>query len=144
MDVIDLLMHDHRVMEKLFSQLTRATGAERKRLFEALYSVIVLHATAEVRFVYPALIRQIPDQVERALQQHNEAIVKLDILRTMDPDSETFAYLLATLRRDMQTHIRAEEQPSGLLESARQVFAKGRPDRIEENVDEFKAARMGT
>jgi hypothetical protein len=143
MDITDLLMLDHRALEKQFSELITSTPTQRKSLFETLYADLVLHTTIEEKFFYSALLREAPDQVSNAMKEHRDATRKLDLLRTMDIDSDGFVDQLAIVMKDVQIHIREEEEPHGLLAIARRQFARAMLQRVGEQAEQFKSARKG-
>src|SRR5688572_25034191 len=103
MNAIDLLMRDHRTVEKLFSELQTATSDNRERLVRELDRELRTHTQAEEEAFYPAFHAESGDMVNRALQEHAQAKRLLGQLVKIDVDSGAFETTLLELMKDVQT-----------------------------------------
>jgi hypothetical protein len=111
MDAIELLEHDHRVVEQLFRDYeTAANDTQRRGVVEILIRELSKHAALEELTVYPFARRLMPGTAaEVHLDEHMDVknlLAALDGLRSGD-DRE--AGLVARLRREVEHHIRDEE-----------------------------------
>ncbi|QKG26975.1 hemerythrin domain-containing protein [Actinomadura verrucosospora] len=73
MDAIDLLKHDHRMVEQLFrDHRSAATPAQRKAVLEILVRELSKHAAVEELLFYPFADRTVgrEEEIKRHLQEH--------------------------------------------------------------------------
>src|SRR3954453_12534408 len=115
-DVIEVLEHDHREVEQMFSELESLRGASseedqkrRKELTEDVTIELVRHSVAEEVLVYPAVEGKVdPDEVEHAKEEHAEAEETLAKLEKLDADDPGFDDELAELMKEIRHHIEDE------------------------------------
>ena len=95
-DVVDMIMDDHREVERLFEAL-RTERAERPLVLPQLTALLIAHSRAEEAEVYPAARDEAgeADEVEHSQAEHVEAEEILTKLAGMDPDDADYE---ATLR----------------------------------------------
>jgi hemerythrin superfamily protein len=116
-DVIEILEHDHREVEQMFSELESLRGASteedrsrRKELTEQVTIELVRHSVAEEVLVYPRVEDKVgEEEVEHAREEHAEAEETLQRLEKLDADSPDFDDELATLMKEIRHHIEDEE-----------------------------------
>lgn len=61
-DVVEVLMHDHREVEGMFTQLESTTNADQRAdLVEQVTIELVRHSVAEEQWLYPAVRDTLPD-----------------------------------------------------------------------------------
>ena len=116
-DVIEVLEHDHREVEEMFSELESLRGAStdeqksrRKDLTEQVTIELVRHSVAEEVLVYPQVEGKVgSDEVEHAREEHAEAEETLARLEKLDADDPDFDDELATLMKEIRHHIDDEE-----------------------------------
>jgi hemerythrin superfamily protein len=92
-DVIRILIHDHREVEQMFTELERLVGMNdeasrqrRKDLVEQATIELVRHSVAEEAEVYPRVKQRVSDaEAERAKQEHAEAEVTMKRLESCSP-----------------------------------------------------------
>jgi len=119
-DVIEILVHDHREVEDLFSQLEQPVGSaagdaalsERKDLVDRVIKELVRHAEAEEMYVYPAAREHLPGGQELAdheLEEHQEAEKIMARLDGMSPDNVDFHSDLTQLMTAIRHHVQEEE-----------------------------------
>jgi len=72
MDAIELLIEQHRMVEKRFTDFEKAEDEdEEKDAFHALADALAIHAAIEERHFYPAVkARQTQEQIEEAFDEH--------------------------------------------------------------------------
>jgi len=115
LDVVDVLLADHRTVDLLFDQLLEgtATASERRRdVADVLVAELMRHSAAEEQYVYPAARRYLPGGdalADRELQEHNRAEELMDQLMDTDADDPRFAPLVVQLAREIRAHVRHEE-----------------------------------
>jgi hemerythrin superfamily protein len=132
MNAIDLLMGDHRVVEKLFSEFKTATVRRWDELFDQVYSQLTVHTEMEELEFYPALASIVPDRVDHSIDEHSMVKSLLEELHAVDDKGQgSFEKRFGDLMMEVQKHIREEEEPGGLMDIARQ------------HIDEFTLANIG-
>ncbi len=135
-DVVDLIVQDHRDMQRMFDRLRSGDG-DRALLFEQMAAVLTAHSRAEEAEVYPALEKAgESDDVTHARQEHAEADDLLATLKKLDPDSTEFGEKLTKLIDAVSHHI--EEEESGALPALREAVGT---DRLAELAEAFAARR---
>jgi len=116
-DVIEILEHDHREVEQMFSELETLRGAStdeakerRKTLTDRVTIELVRHSVAEEVLVYPQVEDKVSaDEAEHARKEHAEAEQTLHRLEKLDADDPAFDDELATLMAEIRHHIEDEE-----------------------------------
>lgn len=123
-DVIDLILEDHRTFEDLFRGL-RDRSSDRRALLAELSNLLVAHAEAEEREVYPALerFRRVDDQeVEHGAEEHAEGHQALSaLLEVSDTSSEEWEERLEELVETINHHLDEEERT--ILNQAREAVS---------------------
>jgi hemerythrin superfamily protein len=131
-DVVDLILDDHREMERLFRALRNRDENRQARLRE-LADLLVAHAEAEEREVYPVLKREAPeerDEIAHSYEEHDDGHEALAALQEVsDGDQETFEERLEELVETVTHHLDEEERD--VLNAAR------------ENVEEETRKKLG-
>src|SRR3954468_12877243 len=116
-NVIEVLEHDHREVEQMFSELESLRGAStddarsrRKALTEKVTIELVRHSVAEEVLVYPKVEDKVSaEEAEHARKEHAEAEETLQRLEKLDSDDPGFDDELATLMSEIRHHIEDEE-----------------------------------
>ncbi|MCQ4041415.1 hemerythrin domain-containing protein [Streptantibioticus rubrisoli] len=115
MDAIELLKHDHRMVEQLFRDYHAAgSDAQRRGVVEVLIRELSKHAALEELMVYPLAKKVLPDgpdEVARHLAEHTsvkKTLLGLDKLSAKG-DGQADA-LMAELQREIEEHVREEER----------------------------------
>jgi hemerythrin-like domain-containing protein len=131
-DVVELILADHREFERLFRALRNREEDRAAKLAE-LADLLVAHAEAEEREVYPKLEEEAPaeaDEIEHSHEEHSEGHEKLlALLRVEDVDGEDFEEALEELVETVNHHLDEEERD--VLNAAR------------ENVSDEERAELG-
>ncbi|MEV5510789.1 hemerythrin domain-containing protein [Streptomyces orinoci] len=114
MDAIELLKHDHRMVEQLFRDYrAAASDVQRRGVVEVLVRELSKHAALAELMVYP-LARQVfhdgSEEIGQHLDEHmavKELLLELDRLRTGDERTDD---LMERLRQEVERHMREEEE----------------------------------
>jgi hemerythrin superfamily protein len=113
-EVISGLTRDHRQVQELFDRLQPARDpGERRRLADEVTIMLVRHAVAEERYLFPVLRKVLPggDTITQETIAHHAAIEKtLRQLYETDPAGPEFDMVLSTLLLQVHSHINDEEE----------------------------------
>ena len=128
-DVVDLIMNDHRELEKLFDTLLDEPE-KRAALVPVMTTLLTAHSRAEESEVYPAA-REAggADDVEHSQKEHLEADQLALALSETDPESPDFTTALRKLVDAVSHHV--EEEETTVLPGMR------------ERLDEARRAELG-
>ena len=111
-DVIDLILDDHRLFEELLRNLRNAS-MDRAAVRDALATVLVAHAEAEEKFVYPKLRKRSAvgaDEAAHGEEEHaegHEALLK--VLELKGTDTKAFDDAVEELSATVNHHLVEEE-----------------------------------
>lgn len=123
-DVVELILADHRRFEELLRDL-RDRNSDRPARLRELADLLVAHAEAEEREVYPRLQRRAPEEAEEiahGAEEHADGHVALLELQEADPsDDEAFEEALEELSETLTHHLDEEERD--VLNAARENVA---------------------
>jgi hemerythrin-like domain-containing protein len=125
-DVVELILADHRAFEALLRAL-RNRDEDRPARLADLADLLVAHAVAEEREVYPSLERTAPeeaDDIAHGAEEHAEGHEALQALQQVDPyDDEAFEEALEELSEALTHHLDEEERD--VLNAARETVSDG-------------------
>jgi hemerythrin superfamily protein len=109
-DVVDLIMNDHREVERLFDEL-KDEPQKRPNLLPVLTTLLTAHSRAEEAEVYPAAAKEAgeADDVAHSQEEHIEADELLAKLKDTDPSSPDFDSALQELIDAVSHHVEEEE-----------------------------------
>lgn len=109
-DVVDLIMQDHREVERLFDEL-KDDPEKRPNLLPVLTTLLTAHSRAEEAEVYPVAAAEAGEREEIAhsQQEHIEADQLLAKLARSDPASADFDRVLQNLIDAVSHHVEEEE-----------------------------------
>lgn len=111
-DVIDLILADHRLFEELLRAL-RDSSSDRDEVRAALAAVLVAHAEAEEKYVYPKLRKRRAvgeHEAEHGEEEHaegHEALLK--VLELKGTDTQAFSDAVEELSGTINHHLAEEE-----------------------------------
>ncbi|MFF0818606.1 hemerythrin domain-containing protein [Rhodococcus sp. NPDC003318] len=128
-DVIEVLTHDHREVERMFAELESLHGqtseearARRKDLTDQVTIELVRHSVAEEADVYPAVKKKVSEtEAEHAKEEHAEAERTMKRLERLDPDDPKFEVELETLMQEVRDHVAEEE--GEMFPDMRRIFS---------------------
>jgi hemerythrin superfamily protein len=124
-NVVDLIMNDHREVEKLFARLEKEPD-QRAGLVPVLTTLLTAHSRAEEAEVYPAARSEAgeTEEVEHSQKEHLEAEQLLAKVAETDPASPEFDTALAEAKKAIEHHV--EEEESKVLPGLRSGLSEGR------------------
>lgn len=109
-DVVDLILKDHRELERLFDTLLNEPD-QRPGLVPIMSTLLFAHSRAEESEVYPAAREAGGEEdVEHSQKEHLEADQLAAKVAATDPNSEEFAAVLKELVDAVTHHIEEEEE----------------------------------
>ena len=143
-DVIEVLEHDHREVEEMFTELESLRGASteedrsrRKDLADQVTIELVRHSVAEEVLVYPEVEKKVSgEEAEHAREEHAEAEETLARLEKLDADDPEFDDELATLMDEIRHHI--EDEEGQMFAHMRQVIDEDELRKLGSAVEAFK------
>ena len=141
MSAIDLLKKDHQEVQQLFSEFMSADAedfARREDLFQQIDKVLLVHSDAEEEIFYPSVEKYTPDLIKQAVSEHHEVKQLLAEMLDLEVDDEEFNVRMATLMQKVETHVREEEGPGGVLEIASQKMNERELDDIGRRIEQLK------
>jgi hemerythrin superfamily protein len=124
-DVIELIMQDHREVERLFDEL-KDTPEKRPNLVPVLTTLLTAHSRAEEAEVYPVAAAEAgeADDVAHSQEEHIQAEQLLEQLAGADPQSSAFDKVLEELVDAVTHHV--EEEESEVLPGMRDRLSESR------------------
>jgi hypothetical protein len=125
-DVIALIEHDHREVERMFAQF-EMTGSYDVAL--QICDELTAHSEAEEAVVYPVLKRLDSELEQHAEEEHAEAKLLISKIEEMDEDSPQLVDTVLKLKESIQHHVAEEESkalPKMRAEASDQLDALGR------------------
>jgi hemerythrin superfamily protein len=140
--VVDLIMADHREVERLFERM-KADPDERPMLVPVVAALLIAHSRAEEAEVYPAARDEAgeAEEVAHSQQEHAEAEEILERLQAADHNSEDFDGMLEELIDAVTHHV--EEEESSVLPGMRDELSEERLEELGEAFLEARAEHMG-
>ncbi|MEU6762712.1 hemerythrin domain-containing protein [Streptomyces sp. NPDC046853] len=143
-DVVELILDDHRRMEELFRRM-RSVEAERAEALREFAGLLIAHALAEERDVYPSLKRYRDidnDEVEHGVEEHEEGNkALLALLEVEDVGSDDWDDKLEKLVEAVTHHTDEEERT--ILNGARENVAMERREELGTAFTEERAKQLG-
>jgi hemerythrin superfamily protein len=133
-DVVDLILADHRKFEDLLREV-RSVETDREAALSELAALLVAHAEAEEREVYPTLRYRADDvteeEVEHSSEEHDEGHeALLAVMEVDDLDSDEFGDAVEELTKALAHHMDEEERT--ILNPAREEVADEERERLGE------------
>jgi hemerythrin superfamily protein len=141
-DVVDLIMQDHREVERLFDEL-RDHPEKRPLLVPVLTAVLTAHSRAEESEVYPVARDEADEteEIEHSQEEHAEAERLLLRLAQADPASPVFDDALRELVEAVTHHV--EEEESTVLPGMRERLDDERREELGRAFAASRARHMG-
>jgi hemerythrin superfamily protein len=136
-NVVDLIMQDHREVERLFDEL-KENPDKRPNLLPVLTTLLTAHSRAEEAEVYPVAASEAgeKEEISHSQQEHIEADQLLAKLASTDPMSGEFDTVLQNLVDAVSHHV--EEEESKVLPGMRSNLSD---ERLGELAEAFVASR---
>lgn len=141
-DVVDLIMQDHREVERLFDKM-RQFPDTRPLAAPVLSALLIAHSRAEESAVYPAAKDEAGDteEVAHSQEEHTQAEAMLKRLVETDPESAQFGEVLAELEDAVTHHV--EEEESTVLPHMKEHLSEQRRMELGEAFAASRAEHLG-
>ncbi|MFI2646032.1 hemerythrin domain-containing protein [Streptomyces sp. NPDC018610] len=140
MDAIELLRHDHRMVEQLFRDYhAAASETQRRGVIELTVRELSKHAALEEMMVYPMARKVLPDgprKIDEHLSEHMAVKKLLLALDRLPAGDDREGDLMAQLRREVEEHVREEE--GELLPELREHVSRQDLDELGRLLDQGK------
>lgn len=140
MDAIELLQHDHRMVEQLFRDYgSAASPDQRKGVADILIRELSKHAAVEEELFYPLARQVVPAgvmEIEQHLQEHLAVKRLLAELDGMSPEDDRMDDLVQALQRDVAHHV--EEEEGELMPKVRDHLDEQALQELGEEIDHAK------
>jgi hemerythrin superfamily protein len=141
-DVVDLIMQDHREVERLFDEL-KNHPEKRPLLTPVLCGLLVAHSRAEESEVYPVAKDEAgeTDEVEHSQEEHAEAERLLAELLDCEYDSPQYDEKLQKVVEAVTHHV--EEEEKTVLPGMRKGLSAERRYQLGERFARSRADHLG-
>ena len=141
-DVVDLIMQDHREVERLFDEL-KTHPEQRRLLIPTLTSLLTAHSRAEEAEVYPVARDEAgeAEEVAHSQEEHAQAEQLLARLAQTDPEASEFDEVLDDLVEAVTHHV--EEEESTVLPGMRERLDDARRAELGRAFAASRAEHMG-
>jgi hemerythrin superfamily protein len=122
MNAIELLISQHRDVEKIFTKIERAKGvAEKRKLFQLLGDNLAIHTAIEEHQFYPAVkAKRTEDILLESLHEHLSIKRVLADLLAADVKDESFDAQIKVLKEQVEHHV--EEEESDLFPKVKKIL----------------------
>jgi hemerythrin superfamily protein len=112
-DAVELLIHQHEEIRRLFQEVDKKKGDQRAEAFEQLCRLLAVHETAEEEVVHPVARRSLKNGgkvIDALLEEEKEGKTMLQALEKMGPSAQGFDALFAEFRKAVLEHAEHEER----------------------------------
>ena len=150
MRVTTILTKDHRVVSGLITTLQmtpKVNGMFRKRLFDQIRNMVMIHAMAEEEILYPAMRNLMfmhgASRVDESYREHQQIKDLLNEMAGMDTTSEAFDWRFQDLKNKIVHHV--EEQEEIMFPIVRERMSTERQEDLGQKIHDRKmqlGARM--
>ena len=123
-DAIALLKADHRAVEQLFEDFTKAKGDGRKKaIAERICLELIVHTQIEEEIFYPACKGKVDDDLlKEAYVEHDGAKVLIAEIEAGGPDDSFYDAKVKVLSEQIEHNVKEEEQRvEGMFSQARKA-----------------------
>ena len=138
MDAVQLLKNDHKIVERIFSDLENKTD-DRRALFPELDRELTVHAEIEEKIFYPAAKQAEPtrDLVLESIEEHRQIKMVLADLEQTDMRTAQWAADLKVLKEDVMHHVGEEEDE--LFPKVQKILSKEQLEALGTRMEAMKA-----
>ena len=113
MNAINLLIADHKEVDRMFKDIESADKAAKREIFLKIKSALEAHAWIEETIFYPTLQsegnQKLIEMTSEAIQEHIGMKCFLGELSAVITDASKFEPLLTKLIEDVRHHVKEEE-----------------------------------
>lgn len=140
LNVIDLIMEDHREVEQMFSQAQQTTNPDEfQQIVSTAIAELIRHAVAEEQHLYPAFRQYVEGGNELAdheIAEHSEAEETMKEIERLDSSDPQLREKFNTLVEEITHHVQDEEEDA--LPRLRAACPEGELIRLGEQVESAK------
>ena len=124
LNAVELLMSQHREVEKLFKEIEKSEDPEDKQaLFDDLADKLAIHAKIEEQFFYPAVHeKKTEEMVLEAFVEHTSIKRLLADLLEADAGDAKFDAQIKVLKEQIEHHV--EEEEGQLFPAAKKLLSR--------------------
>jgi hemerythrin superfamily protein len=134
MDPIQLLVSEHRHMEKLLAEIMDADAAGRARKLPEAADALTAHVTVEEKPFYPAVhARRTEDILLESLEEHLSLKRVLADMLTLDIQDAQWEPKLHVLKEQLEHHHKEEE--TNLFPKVEKIFSHDELDELGDVMD---------
>lgn len=141
-DAVEILLNDHKVIEELLGELTKAKKTQREEVLGQLKGVLTIHNATEENLVYPAIDKVGGSKLEAEHLYHETAeadtlLFELDSMLKEQDDSE-FSKKAEKFADAVRHHIQEEEEKA--FPRLRKNADESRSETLTDSVKDFRKA----
>lgn len=141
MDVYQVLMQDHRIVDELFNEIEKSDYREverREQLFARLRRELEAHTLIEEDIFYPWIekLLGLKDLVEQSFEEHAGFEAILQEISEMRTNKDDWLEKIDELKDVVQRHVRMEEDK--MFPPARKELDESRAEELGRQILEMK------
>lgn len=110
-DALGLLKRDHKLVDELMNEFTRAAQQQLDPLARRICKLLRIHAQIEEELFYPAARRALAEGelIDAAEREHAQAKQLISRLESMTSEHPEFQSTMAALAQEVRAHVAEEE-----------------------------------
>lgn len=141
-DVVDLIMADHREVERVLDIMARQPE-QRAMMLPVVSALLIAHSRAEEAEVYPVARAEASatEEIIHSQDEHSQAEMLLEQLERIDPWTDEFTEMLQQLTSAVNEHVQEEE--SSILPMIREQLEEERRIQLGEAFVRSRAEHFG-
>jgi hemerythrin superfamily protein len=141
MDVYQILMQDHQLIQQIFSEIEQTEDSEverREQLFQILQKILEDHAVVEENIFYPEIEKypETKELVADAFDEHAEFDAILQEIFEMRTNKDDWLQRISELKDVVQQHMRKEEEK--IFQLARAKLDESRAEELGRQMRDLK------
>ena len=141
MDVYQVLMQDHRIVEELFSEIEKSDDREverREQLFARLRKEFEDHSVVEENIFYPSIEKLLGTKefVEQSFEEHAGIEAILQEISEMRTNKGDWLEKINELKDVVQRHVHREENK--MFPAARKELDESRAEELGRQIPQMK------
>jgi hemerythrin superfamily protein len=141
MDVYQVLMQDHRIVDELFKEIEKSDDREvtrREQLFARLRKELEDHTLIEENIFYPWIEKLLSTKelVEQSFEEHADFEAILQEIFQMRTNQDDWLEKINELKDVVQRHVRREEDK--MFPAARKALDESRAEKLGRQILKMK------
>lgn len=137
MNVLEEIKKEHEEFKGLISQIEKASGSKKRKLFEELYAKIKGHHEAEEHVVFPDVADKSDEDgkeiVREMIEEHHLGSYQFSLLERTSLENDTWDAKFSVLKEILTHHM--DEEEKDFFKQAKKVLKE---DELEEKYDDFE------